>query len=415
MRAISRSRSATASRRWWSRPRAGCSSRGSWRAAPQPIVSSKTRSAPACRSKARSRGGQGRIRSPHRPAARLLPVLADRHAPNRPGDARRQGLRVPHHRVQGRRQEPRRSRGVRCSRRSSARSAAEVRKSIVAGAVITGRVASVREFGAFVDLGGGVQGLLHVSEMGWSRVSDPSQLVKPGDEITVKVLRVDDDKQKISLGLKQLAADPWSTVARHVRGWPGPHRPRDARRRTSAPSSSSNPASKRWPTPRRSRRPAARRMGAPGRAGNDGRVRDPEHRAREEADRRRAPSGGLGAGRRRGAAASGDRRWSALTGKVERHEKFGVFVFLAPGRTGLIPMSETGVAKEADVARAFPIGADVEVVVLEVEPVRPPHPSQRKGGQRCARGRRKCASIRNARMRRRPRVSDRSPTSSAAR
>ena len=57
-----------------------------------------------------------------------------------------------------------------------------------------------------------------------------------------------------------------------------------------------------------------------------------------------------------------------LKGKVERHEKFGVFVFLAPGRTGLIPMSETGVAKEADVVRAFPIGADVEVVVLEVDP-----------------------------------------------
>jgi small subunit ribosomal protein S1 len=57
-----------------------------------------------------------------------------------------------------------------------------------------------------------------------------------------------------------------------------------------------------------------------------------------------------------------------LTGKVERHEKFGVFVFLAPGRTGLIPWAETGVAKEADVARAFPIGADVEVVVVEVDP-----------------------------------------------
>jgi len=57
-----------------------------------------------------------------------------------------------------------------------------------------------------------------------------------------------------------------------------------------------------------------------------------------------------------------------LTGKVERHEKFGVFVFLAPGRTGLVPMSETGVAKEGDITRAFPIGADVEVVVLEVGP-----------------------------------------------
>ncbi len=91
--------------------------------------------------------------------------------------------------------------------------AAEIRQSIAPDAVMTGRVVSVREFGAFVDLGAGVQGLLHVSEMGWSRVSDVSQLVKPGDEITVKVLRVDEDKQKISLGLKQLSADPWSTVA----------------------------------------------------------------------------------------------------------------------------------------------------------------------------------------------------------
>jgi ribosomal protein S1 len=52
---------------------------------------------------------------------------------------------------------------------------------------------------------------------------------------------------------------------------------------------------------------------------------------------------------------------------VERHEKFGVFVFLAPGRTGLIPLSETGVAKEADVAKAFPAGSQITVVVLEVE------------------------------------------------
>lgn len=90
--------------------------------------------------------------------------------------------------------------------------AAEVRQSIVAGAVLRGRVASVREFGAFVDLGGGIQGLLHVSEMGWSRIADPSAVVKPGDEITVKVLRVDAEKQKVSLGLKQLSDDPWSKV-----------------------------------------------------------------------------------------------------------------------------------------------------------------------------------------------------------
>ena len=90
-------------------------------------------------------------------------------------------------------------------------SAAEIRRSIAVGAVLTGRVTSVRDFGAFVDIGGGVQGLLHVSEMGWSRV-EPSQVVTPGQEITVKVLRIDDEGKKIALGLKQLSADPWSSV-----------------------------------------------------------------------------------------------------------------------------------------------------------------------------------------------------------
>lgn len=89
--------------------------------------------------------------------------------------------------------------------------AVEVRKSIAVGSVITGRVISVRDFGAFIDLGGGVQGLLHVSEMGWSRVSDTSQFAAPGQEITVKVLRIEDEK--IALGLKQLSDDPWSAVA----------------------------------------------------------------------------------------------------------------------------------------------------------------------------------------------------------
>ena len=94
--------------------------------------------------------------------------------------------------------------------------AEEVRRSLIVGAIVTGRVASVRDFGAFVELGGGVQGLLHVSEMGWSRVNDPSQMFKPGDEVTVKILRIEsskDNEQKIALGLKQLTDDPWSQVS----------------------------------------------------------------------------------------------------------------------------------------------------------------------------------------------------------
>ena len=90
--------------------------------------------------------------------------------------------------------------------------AVELRKSIVVGVVLTGRVVSVREFGAFVDLGAGVQGLLHVSEMGWTRVTDPSTVVKVGEEITVRVLRVEADGERIALGLKQLMPDPWLAV-----------------------------------------------------------------------------------------------------------------------------------------------------------------------------------------------------------
>jgi small subunit ribosomal protein S1 len=150
-------------------------------------------------------------------------------------------------------------------------SAAEVRKSIVAGAVMTGRVTSVREFGAFVDLGGGVQGLLHVSEMGWSRVSDSSSVVKPGEEITVKVLRVDDDQQKISLGLKQLTEDPWSRI-----------------------------------------------------------------RATYEIGK-------------------------VVTGRVTRLAEFGAFVELEPGIEGLAHASTF-------VSGALPVGANVEVVIVEVDP-----------------------------------------------
>jgi small subunit ribosomal protein S1 len=56
-----------------------------------------------------------------------------------------------------------------------------------------------------------------------------------------------------------------------------------------------------------------------------------------------------------------------LTGKVERHEKFGIFVFLAPGVTGLLPRAETGVANEADLLKTFPLGSSVDVVVLEAD------------------------------------------------
>jgi small subunit ribosomal protein S1 len=81
-----------------------------------------------------------------------------------------------------------------------------------AGAVVRGTVRSVMDFGAFVDLGG-VDGLLHVTDMAWHRVGKPSEIVSVGDVVEVKVLKINPEGRRISLGLKQLAPDPWTTAA----------------------------------------------------------------------------------------------------------------------------------------------------------------------------------------------------------
>ena len=157
--------------------------------------------------------------------------------------------------------------------------AAEVRRTLGVDAIVTGRVVSVREFGAFVDLGAGVQGLLHVSEMGWSRVNDPSNLFKAGDEITVKVLRIDskDGEEKIALGLRQLTDDPWSAVATKY------------------------------------------------------------------------PAG------------------QVIQGRVTRVADFGVFVELEPGVTGLVPASESATSHGTDLKKAFPVGTNLSVSVIDAD------------------------------------------------
>jgi small subunit ribosomal protein S1 len=81
------------------------------------------------------------------------------------------------------------------------------------GAVVCGRVRNVMDFGAFVDLGG-VDGLLHVVDMAFTRVAKAADVVKPGDELQVKILKIDPATKKISLGLKQLQEDPWAVAAR---------------------------------------------------------------------------------------------------------------------------------------------------------------------------------------------------------
>jgi small subunit ribosomal protein S1 len=81
------------------------------------------------------------------------------------------------------------------------------------GAVVRGTVKNLTDYGAFVDLGG-IDGLLHITDMAWKRVKHPSEVVKVGDEIEVRILKFDRERSRVSLGLKQLGADPWENIAR---------------------------------------------------------------------------------------------------------------------------------------------------------------------------------------------------------
>jgi small subunit ribosomal protein S1 len=81
------------------------------------------------------------------------------------------------------------------------------------GTIVTGVVKNLTDYGAFVDLGG-VDGLLHITDMAWKRVRHPSEVVNVGDELQVRVLKYDRERNRVSLGLKQLGEDPWENIAR---------------------------------------------------------------------------------------------------------------------------------------------------------------------------------------------------------
>jgi small subunit ribosomal protein S1 len=241
-----------------------------------------------------------------------------------------------------------------------------VRASIVPGAVLTGRVASVLDFGAFVDLGGGIQGLLHVSEMSWSRSATPSSLVAPGDTLTVKVLRVDEASGKISLGLKQLQNDPWTTVAANYAV--GQVREGKVTRLTDfgafvelEPGIEALAHASTFP-PGGSPRAWARAVPVGTTAAFEILSVDVAQKRLGVALIEEGSARAVSARAAQAAIAPG----ALLRGKVERHEPFGVFVYLAPARTGLLPASETGLDRDADLRKAFPVGSEIEVVVLDV-------------------------------------------------
>jgi small subunit ribosomal protein S1 len=219
-----------------------------------------------------------------------------------------------------------------------------------------GRVAGTASFGAFVDLGAGVMGLAHVSELSHRRVQRVEDAVSVGDVVQVKILKIHGESSKISLSLRAAQRDPWLDVAEGFQ--PGRTYPGTVVRLADfgafvelapgveglAPASEMPPSAGGW------------REGL-----EPGTVRDWQILAVEPAERRISVTlPGLD-----GAAAAIEPQ-AQLTGRVQRIERYGVFVWLAPGRVGLMPRNWTGTPPGADLTRSFGIGDAVEVLVVEI-------------------------------------------------
>ena len=91
---------------------------------------------------------------------------------------------------------------------------AKLMSNLKEGAVVTGLAKNITDYGAFVDLGG-IDGLLHITDLAWRRVRHPSEVLTVGQEVTAKILKFDQEKNRVSLGVKQLGDDPWVGIARH--------------------------------------------------------------------------------------------------------------------------------------------------------------------------------------------------------
>jgi small subunit ribosomal protein S1 len=244
----------------------------------------------------------------------------------------------------------------------AAKAAEETRKKIAVGIVLPGTVVSLADFGAFVDLGG-VQGLVPVSEISYSRVGRPADRLRIGESVNVKVLRVDEEKGKITLSLKALEGDPWIAVA-------GRLRERQVVRGRAVRATDFGVFVELLPgvdgllhmseIPR-NRQGALREAAA---ANEEVTVMI----VSVDGDKRRiglalAPDDALPGAQMKSVAEVG----SVLVGTVERIEPFGVFVRLGPGQTGLVPNAELAVARGADPRKAVPIGSEMKVLVLAME------------------------------------------------
>jgi small subunit ribosomal protein S1 len=230
-----------------------------------------------------------------------------------------------------------------------------VRATLIQGAVMQGHVVGTAPFGAFIDLGAGVLGLAHISELSHNRVQKVEEAVRVGDTVRVRILKLK-ETGRISLSIRGAEEDPWADVEKTFevgRVYPGKiQRVADFGAfvelapgvEALAPASEFPPASRGW------------NDGLEVGTTRDWHVLSVNVKARRVSVTLPGEAG----------ATEPLVEGSELAGQVQRVERYGVFVWLGPGRVGLMPRAMSGAPEDADLVRRFPIGDRIEISVVEI-------------------------------------------------
>lgn len=242
----------------------------------------------------------------------------------------------------------------------------ELSKKLESGAVLGGRIDSLSDFGAFVDLGGGIRGLIHVSELSWQRVERPEEVVRVGEQVQVKVLKVEQKGKRISLSRREMLPDPWEGLEeRFARG--SEFKGKIARKTDfglfvevgngveGLLHSSQLPI-------------GATIDDAKFAAGEEieGWVREIDRgRNRLSLTLREVPQGDPWDG-----VASRLEEGSVVEGLVEQSSRFGFFVTLEPGLTGLLPFSAVSAPNGRRREDAYRPGQQINVTIMDLDPRR---------------------------------------------
>jgi len=234
-----------------------------------------------------------------------------------------------------------------------------VRATLLEGAIMRGRVVGIAEFGCFVDLGAGVQGLVHVSELSHNRIQKVDETVRVGDVVNVKILKLEQDGQRISLSVRRAERDPWAGIAeRFAVGSTYPGKvvrladfgafvEMEPGVEALAPAREFPPTGDDW------------REAVPPGSERSWRVLAVDRRRRRMSI---VPDiAGLPA------APIELRPGETVSGRIQKIERFGVFVWLAPGQVGLMPVPLSGIPQGTRLDSRFRAGDEVRVQIVDVE------------------------------------------------